>query len=138
MKKVFLLIVLALLLSSCGSPVHFIGKVESKSMTEAWTETIPAGYRTDCGITINGKMECGFKFFINPTTKYHPATYTLVVSGDGCQFYYSTDEATYLHYESGMKIELDLYNFQLGECATEQSVQWMMGMLPVCRHYPRF
>jgi hypothetical protein len=117
------ILLLMFLLSSCGELIHTIGTVKEKKFVDEYWEVIPPGYRFDCGLTIEGKYDCGMKYFFSKIV-YHRAEYYFLISDENkCEFVLQTDEETYLKTELYTEIELDLHNYQLGDCATDKNTQ---------------
>lgn len=121
MKKVCIAIVLGVILltSSCvPDPGKIVrGIVESKSHSPEWLEIVPPGIRSDCGMTSNGKFECGFHFFINSKSIRRPDIYTIVLRiSDSCF----------------VRADISLWEFNYVEVG-DQSSRWVeIENLPEC------
>lgn len=81
MKRFLLVIVLLFMLASCSS---FSGRIIEKKHVDEWYENVPPGYRYDCSISMDGKFECGYKFFVTSKIEHHPEQYLLVISDGKC------------------------------------------------------
>lgn len=86
------------------------GVIVDKDYAHSAIEVEPAGYRVDCGYTIDLKLECGYKFFINPKTKHIPEKYTITVADrrTGCEFDVTVTKEQYLDYDIGSLIVTDM------------------------------
>lgn len=122
-SKLLGILFLLFFLSACGPKIQSTVKVVEKYTVEARTEITPPGYRLDCGLSLDAKVECGYKYFTDIKVNYFPEEYYFILLKEDCEFHYQTDKDSYTKYNKDSTISLEVESSRMGECYLEKKVK---------------
>lgn len=93
-SRLLVVVVAALVITACTAPSEHVATVEEMKIEPGYIDQKPP-YRVDCGVTIQGTLDCGYNFFIFPVDETVPDAYWLKIRVGECTFWLEVSAEEY-------------------------------------------